>query len=240
MNENKLLKIEKETVYDERAKKKVKDFNYLNTIAKKGQIVFTGDSIIEFWPTGELFSDLRKKTGLEIFNRGIDGDTSNRLLERIESNVCALDPKVLFVLIGTNDLLLKFPTEYTLENIKKTIEAVRLHCTDCRIFFQSLCPVNRDVNKQMVSSRKNKKIIALNDELRRLVLNLDCVYVDVFDELLDELNVFSEEFTYDGLHPSIPGYVKLSGLVTEAITSKYTPPEAFAPLNVDEIIASVE
>ena len=239
MDEKKLLKIEKETVCSERTKKRIKDFNHLNTLAKKGQIVFAGDSIVEFWPTDELFTELKEKSKLDIYNRGIDGDVSNRLLERIESNVCVLDPKVFYLLIGTNDFLFKFPTEYTLENIKKMIEAVNLHCTDCKIFIQSLCPVNKDVNKQMVSSRKNKKIIALNDEIRRLALNLGCVYVDVFDELLDETDVFSEEYTYDGLHPSIPGYIKLSKIATEAILSNFNPMSSPAAPDVEKIIAEI-
>ena len=237
MNENKLAKLEAATVYGERSKRRVKDFNHLNTLAKKGQIVFIGDSIIEFWPTGELFAGLKEKTGLEVYNRGIDGDTSNRMLERIEANVCSVAPKALYILIGTNDFIVKFPTEYTIENIKKTIEAVKLHCPDCTVFIQSLLPVNKELDKAMVSSRKNKKIIAFNDELRRLVLNLGCIYVDVFEQMLDETDNFSAEYSYDGLHPSVTGYIRLSEIITPLIAAKAAPPApaAEAPLTISEI-----
>ena len=219
MNENKRIKLEAATVYDDVKKKYLKDFNRLNTLARKGQIVFAGDSIIELWPISELLFDLRKKTGLETYNRGIGGDTSNRFLERIESNVCAVLPKVIYILIGTNDIGCKFPEEYSIENIGKTIEDIKLHCPDAVIFVQSLFPVNKDLNKSMVGARKNKKIVSFNNELKILAQRNGCVFVDIFDAFLDQEGDFSAEYTSDGLHPSLNGYIKLSSLVTDAILS---------------------
>ena len=57
-------------------------------------------------------------TGQAVYNRGISGDTSDRLLERLECNALNINPKNLVILFGTNDIGIGVPTEYTLKNKK--------------------------------------------------------------------------------------------------------------------------
>ncbi|MDD6022575.1 MAG: hypothetical protein PUB94_08045 [Oscillospiraceae bacterium] len=59
-------------------------------------------------------------SNLEIYNRGIGGDTTNRLIERLEKNVLCLKPSQLVLLIGTNDFGRGADCEYVFENIKKS------------------------------------------------------------------------------------------------------------------------
>lgn len=64
-------------------------------------LVFVGDSITEGWQTQRQdFADL----GVKIVNRGIGGDTTPNLLYRLQTDVLALRPRGLVLLIGTNDL----------------------------------------------------------------------------------------------------------------------------------------
>ena len=50
---------------------------------------------------------------------GLFAVDSDRLLERLECNALNINPKNLVILIGTNDIGIGVPTEYTLKNIIK-------------------------------------------------------------------------------------------------------------------------
>ena len=64
----------------------------------KGGVVFFGDSLTEFCDLDKFYPDLNA------INRGIAGDTTSGMLERVRSNVVKLDPSVVVFLGGANDL----------------------------------------------------------------------------------------------------------------------------------------
>ena len=72
--------------------------------ALKNQTVLLGDSITDFFNYYELFYDFCKSSGQAVYNRGISGDTTDRLLERLYDNVLSIEPKNIVLLIGTNDI----------------------------------------------------------------------------------------------------------------------------------------
>ena len=84
---------------------KLKNFQYLNQYIKKGQILFTGSSLMEHFPVAELYaeSDL-SKNGLLVYNRGIGGYTTDEFLRDIDTMLLDLEPSRLFINIGTNDM----------------------------------------------------------------------------------------------------------------------------------------
>ena len=90
--------------------------------ARHGQTVLFGDSITEIFNSYKLFYAFSQTTGQAVYNRGISGDTSDRLLERLECNALNISPKNLVILIGTNDIGIGVPTEYTLKNIRVHLE----------------------------------------------------------------------------------------------------------------------
>ena len=62
-------------------------------------MVFFGDSITDGWHS--LAQDFLK---LKTANRGIGGDTTRGLRERLQGDVLAVHPRAVSLLIGTNDL----------------------------------------------------------------------------------------------------------------------------------------
>lgn len=63
--------------------KRTKQENYLflnENYAKHGQTVLFGDSVTEIFNSYELFYNFSQKSGQAVYNRGISGDTSDRLL----------------------------------------------------------------------------------------------------------------------------------------------------------------
>ena len=64
----------------------------------ESRVVFLGDSITEFWPLSDSFP------GKPYVNRGISGQTTPQILLRFRQDVIALQPKVVVILAGTNDI----------------------------------------------------------------------------------------------------------------------------------------
>ena len=81
---------------------KVQNFRCLNAVARKGETVFVGSSLCELFPISEMLQNVEPR--LRVYNRGIGGDVTDGLLERMEESVFALEPKKVFINIGTNDI----------------------------------------------------------------------------------------------------------------------------------------
>ena len=130
MNKN----FQKKTAYDHVKQTKKENFRFLNEkYAQQGQTVLFGDSITEIFNSYELFYAFSQTTGQAVYNRGISGDTSDRLLERLECNALNINPKNLVILIGTNDIGIGVPTEYTLKNIKEILQRTQTLCSNTAV-----------------------------------------------------------------------------------------------------------
>ena len=73
----------------------------MQAAASNRQVVFFGDSITEGW--GATGSD-RFFPGKPYVNRGISGQTTAQMLLRFRQDVLALEPAVVVILAGTNDI----------------------------------------------------------------------------------------------------------------------------------------
>ena len=130
MNKN----FQKKTAYDHVKQTKKENFSFLNEkYAQQGQTVLFGDSITEIFNSYELFYAFSQTTGQAVYNRGISGDTSDRLLEKLECNALNINPKNLVILIGTNDIGIGVPTEYTLKNIKEILQRTQTLCSNTAV-----------------------------------------------------------------------------------------------------------
>ena len=145
MNKN----FQKKTTYDHVKQTKKENYQFLNeNYAQHGQTVLFGDSITEIFNSYELFYAFSQTTGQAVYNRGISGDTSDRLLERLECNALNINPKNLVILIGTNDIGIGLPPEYTLNNIKEILLRTQPLFPNTNIVLQAIYPVNSHVSIQ--------------------------------------------------------------------------------------------
>ena len=96
----------------------------------------------KFFNSYELFYTFSKVTGQAVYNRGISGDTSDRLLERLKCNALNITPKNLVILIGTNDIGKDIPPEYTLKNIQDILSVTHEICPNTNVILQAIYPVN--------------------------------------------------------------------------------------------------
>lgn len=74
---------------------KAKNYQILNEHVKKGQILFTGSSLMEQFPIAEI----ARNHGVEkmIYNRGIGGYTTDDFLTNIDTVLFDLEPSKIFI-----------------------------------------------------------------------------------------------------------------------------------------------
>ncbi len=194
------------TEYDREKNTKRENYRVLNEeYALENQTVLLGDSITDFFNWYELFYDFSKKSGQAVYNRGISGDTTDRLLERLQENVLNINPKNIVLLIGTNDIGRGLPLSMSVENVSKIIEESKKVCSDVNFILQAVYPINRGMRDNF-EKRSNEKINLMNKEFEKISEKYNCVWLDITDKLKDETGNLKKEYTYDGLHLNISAY----------------------------------
>ena len=194
------------TEYNREQRTKRENYRILNEeFALKNQTVLLGDSITDFFYLYELFFDFSKISGQAVYNRGISGDTTDRLLERLYENVLNIEPKNIVLLIGTNDIGRGLPLSMSVENVSKIIEESKKVCPDINFILQAVYPINRGMRDKF-EKRSNKKIDLMNKEFIKLSEKYNCIWVDITDKLKDETENLKKEYTFDGLHLNVNAY----------------------------------
>lgn len=197
------------TEYNAYKNARMNNYTYLNkNYSDPNQTVLIGDSIIEFYNSADLFEDYTKATGVSVYNRGTSGDTSDRMLERMETNVVNINPRNLVILIGTNDNG-KMKVKDTVKNITEAVELVQKRCPETNIILQAIYPVNHGLSaesKGMVGDRNNKEIGEINYLLEKMSKDKNITFLNLTKALSDENGNLNPAYTYDGLHPNVQGY----------------------------------
>ena len=187
------------------------DHDKVRTITKTKKVVtvspnyvFLGDSITWMY-------DLKKYFPNEpVVNSGISGDTTDDVLANLEERVYQYNPSKLFLLIGTNDIIEDKTKDEIVDNIKKIIQEIKKNRPACKIYLESLLPVNRTkarkISLTMVQNRTNEDIMAINEELKNMASELDVTYIDLYPKLLDEDGNLELDYTKEGLHIVDAGY----------------------------------
>jgi lysophospholipase L1-like esterase len=169
-----------------------------------GGIVFAGDSHTEYFALDEYFPEL------PVINRGIYGDTTSGVINRLDESVLNLNPSKVFLLIGANDINKTRETdEGIVENIRTIVRKIRSNNQKAAIYVQSLYPVNPNgKNSKRIDIFKitNSRIASINRLLEALCRDENIVYIDMFTPLSDENGQLQEQYTIEGLHLSAAGY----------------------------------
>lgn len=188
---------------------KVRNFKELNQYARKGETVFVGSSLAEFFPICELLQNIEPR--LRVYNRGIGGDVIAGLRTRMEESVYALMPKKIFLNIGTNDMSRPgYTREKLVSDYRDVVLEMQSRLPEAHIYVMSYYPVNRALPgipeemraglDAMFGDRTNEEFMAVNARLEALAKDLGCTYIDVFHCLLDEAGNLRAEYTVEGMH----------------------------------------
>lgn len=178
--------------------------SFLAEIVPPRAIVFIGDSITELAPLDELFPDL------PVVNRGIGWDTSVDVLERLDEAV--IDPAVVSLLIGTNDLhtgrRTKDPRGIILR-VETIVDRVHAAAPDAHVLINGILP--RTV---LYAAR----LRALNAQYRAIAERSGCTYVDAWPALAQPDGTLRKGFTSDNLHLTPAGYAAWGSVLRPLLT----------------------
>lgn len=176
-------------------------------------IVFYGDSITAGYNVKEFFDEYH------VVNSGINGNITQDLIDRIETDLYDYNPSTVIILIGTNDIRANISDEEIIDNIKDIINDIRKNRKNARIYIQSIYPINRDVDKEywkdVNSEYNNKHIIKLNKLIKNLCKEENITYIDVYSKLIDDKGNLKSAYTKEGLHLNDLGYYKVTNVLKE-------------------------
>ena len=180
----------------------------------KQRVVFMGDSITEEW--SNLYPDYFDTKGY--INRGIGGQTTPQMLIRFKPDVIDLDPDIVVILAGTNDIAGNTgPSNVKMitDNIFSMAELARAH--QIKVVLSSILPVfEYEWAKEIKDAPAT--IDSVNDELKKYVNDHGLVYLDYFSPMVDERKGLNKDYTYDGVHPNQDGYILMSSLAQKVLS----------------------
>lgn len=181
---------------------RVELFKNLSAAARPGSIVFLGDSQIEQCEWRELFGD-----SLPIVNRGIVGDGSRGVFERI-GPILESKPAKIVLWLGVNDLIFGNSIEASIGQFGLLFEKM----SGQNVVVLSVLPVNSEVRKIPVP---NDDIRKMNEKLAELAAAQNWPFVNLNPRMADQNGRLKKEFTLDGIHLNGAGYAEIGAILTD-------------------------
>lgn len=173
-------------------------FNKLSITSK--DIVFIGNSITNGAEWNELFPQKRVK------NRGISGDTSEGVFDRLDAIVKG-KPAKIFILIGVNDISREIKVETIVLNMKRIVEKIQKESPKTKIYIQSILPVNPDF-EMFKGHMKPELIKEINQFYQNIAQEYKINYIDLYSHFLEDgTDKMNKKYTNDGLHLLGEGYL---------------------------------
>ncbi|MEW6001528.1 MAG: GDSL-type esterase/lipase family protein [Nitrospirota bacterium] len=164
----------------------------------KKAIIFAGDSLIDTFEWAEYFNDLEDTM---ILNRGIGGDTIERLMDRFEITFLAGPiPNKIFIMVGINDMNRQnFDMENFIGKYHSLLEKLSSRVSPDKICIHSILPVRLE----NISSQTIKKV---NESLKIYAHEKGLCYIDLYDKLADSTGQLDARYSVDGIHLTSEGY----------------------------------
>ncbi len=179
---------------------------------KEDRVVFIGNSITQQWKEQrpDFFLDN------SFINRGISGQTTPQMLLRFREDVINLNPSVVVILAGTNDIAGNTgysTTDMIVGNLKSMAELA--HANGIKVIICSVLPAfdypwNPGINP-------SPRIIELNGIMKEYAVENNFIYLDYFSSMVDERNGMISDLSMDGVHPNVIGFKIMEPLVKSAI-----------------------
>ena len=178
---------------------------------EKCDILFLGDSITDNWRLAGRGAEVLKKhwPTTAIVNLGISGDRTQHVLWRLQNGeIGNLHPKVIMLMIGTNNLGLErdyitsrtTPAEAA-EGVKAILALLRSKFPVTKILLLAVFPRSHlptdDVRLQV--NELNKYLVSYAD-------NKSVFYLDIGNGFLTKDGVLEPSIMPDYLHPNAAGY----------------------------------
>ena len=163
-------------------------------------VAFLGDSLTDGYDVATYYPQYL------VVNRGIGGDTTVGLEERMQVSLYDLKPKVAVMLIGANNM------DEMFSNYENILKGFVEKLPNTKIILLSLTSMSGEWG------RKNQLAAYNNVKIKMLAEKYSFGYVDLYSALLNlETGEIFDEYTTDGGHLTPLGYSVITENITPAI-----------------------
>ncbi len=172
--------------------------------AKAGgiEILFMGDSITDNWRSRGKNVWEKSYSTRHAANFGIGGDRTQHVIWRIEhGELDGLDPKVIVLMIGTNNSNTDSPDQIT-EGVEKIISDMREKCPKSKILLLAIFPRNKPTD----TAKQLETIHQVNANLAKLDDGKTLTFLDINKVFLGDDGKVHADIMPDFLHPNEHGY----------------------------------
>jgi len=191
--------------------RKIMMFEFENLNLAKEQIVFIGDSITDLCVLDNYYADL----SLATYNRGIGGDTTQNVLNRLKVSLFDIQPSKIVLLIGVNDINSNVGKDKLLANYRSILNEIKINLPQTEVFCMSILPMNKvlETYSTIDVDKNNQIVIEVNPKIEEIVNEFDYEFVNLFPEFADAYNYLIEDFSDDGIHLNHNGFVVWSNKI---------------------------
>ena len=176
--------------------------------------IFIGDSLTFGYGVSkskcwvEIFKKYSSSFNMDfsIINKGINGNTTTDMLNRFTEDVTLFNPKSIFIMGGTNDLLSNRPLNLIVDNIELMLKEA---LTKTNNIFIGIPPIiiKEDAYRLFMPSSTydycENALPKLRENLIKLCNNYKVKYIDFYNLTL---NLSSKEIFIDGIHFNEKGH----------------------------------
>ena len=181
---------------------KLERYRRLNALAKPGQILLAGSSLMEQFPIHELLQDAG--VSLPVYNRGVGGFVTQEFQAALDVCVLQLRPRHIFLNIGTLEgLLARY--EAIVREILEKLPGVKITL----LAYYPLCESRMREDPHMAEVlryRNNRTIAQANQGVETLARRLGLSFANCNQYLVDSTGGLKEEYTIEGMHIYGDGY----------------------------------
>ncbi|OGV48618.1 MAG: hypothetical protein A2X49_10965 [Lentisphaerae bacterium GWF2_52_8] len=189
-----------------------------NLLKNRPELVFLGDSITAGWNAKVLAEKFGK---YKPANLGISGDWIQNVNWRVKNGVLdQVNPKLIVLMIGTNNLGNGFSPEEVVEGTELLLKTIREKSPQSKILLLGIFPRGRSIKEPICESIRqvNSKTAAFAD-------NKTVFFMDITDKLIESDGTISKEVMPDGLHPAEPGYRRWADAILPMVEKLCQTPE---------------
>ena len=193
-----------------------------NRSCEKGQIVFTGSSLMEMFPVHNWAKELGPDAP-KVYNRGVGGYRTEDMLPILDALVTDLAPRRVFINIGTNDLSDASVTiDALIGRYEEILRRIEEALPGADIILMAYYPINYDAAaddgmRACLRIRTNERIREANRAVEALAARRGHRFMDFNAPLTDEQGRLKAEYTIEGMHIRPEGYRAIWPDVARAI-----------------------
>lgn len=189
---------------------RMEQFTNENEAIKECDICFAGDSIIEMF-------DVSNFGNYKAINRGIVSDKSQGLLMSLDDRVVAINPRNIFIFIGSNDICDGYTLKQIENNYLDIIHYLKEKLPKTNIILSTITPpcyyIADHVDQIYPECRDINRIEGLNEIIKTIGKKENIVIADVYNLLADENKSLRVDETLDGVHLTTGAYNKIKDYI---------------------------